>query len=136
MSILPTRTQVARSAELVLPSLVGKLDSISYRIPTTIVSALDVTAYLSRATTLDECIELFTQYARSPDMQTVLDCDFGAWGHEKASIDFLGSTYSVVMLMNHLTLTHGRQLGIALMHDNEFAYCMRVLDVFGVIAQA
>ncbi len=135
-SILPTRTQVARSAELVLPSLVGKLDSISYRIPTTIVSALDVTAYLSRATTLDECIELFTQYAQSPDMQGVLDCDFGAWGHEKASIDFLGSSYSVVMLMNHLTLTHGRQLGIALMHDNEFAYCMRVLDVFGVLAKA
>ncbi|MCD2450295.1 aldehyde dehydrogenase [Methylicorpusculum oleiharenae] len=133
-SILPTRTQVANSAELVLPSLAGKLDSISYRIPTAIVSALDVTAYLSRPTTREECIELFNHYAQSEDMPGIINCDSGAWGHEKASIDFLGTPYSVIILMNHLTLTHGRQLGLALMHDNEFAYCMRVLDVFGVLA--
>jgi len=134
-SLLPTKTQVAKSAELVLPSLTGKLDSISYRIPTAIVSALDVTAYLSRPTTREECLDLFTQYAKSPDMFGILNCEFGAWGHEKASIDFLGTSYSVIVLMNHLTLTNGRQLGLALMHDNEFAYCMRVLDVFGLLAK-
>jgi glyceraldehyde 3-phosphate dehydrogenase len=43
-SIIPISTNVAKSTVLILPELEGKLDSISYRVPTAIVSVLDVTA--------------------------------------------------------------------------------------------
>jgi glyceraldehyde 3-phosphate dehydrogenase len=131
-SILPTGTQVAHSTVLALPSLAGKLDSLSYRVPTEIVSCIDITATLSRDTTREECIELFEKYAKT-DMAGIINCDYGAWGHQKASIDYLGTEYSSIILMKHLVVSNGRQLGLSLMHDNEVAYCCRVLDVLGVI---
>lgn len=134
VSILPTKTNVAHSAALVLPELQGKLDSLSYRIPTAIVSVIDLTANLSRDTTREECIELFEHHART-DMAGIIHCDYGAWGHEKASIDYLGLPYSAVLVMNHLSLNKGRHLGLSLMHDNELAYCSRVIDVLGVLSR-
>jgi glyceraldehyde 3-phosphate dehydrogenase len=132
-SIIPTSTQVANSTVMALPELAGKFDSISYRVPTEIVSTIDLTANLSRETSLEECIELFEEYARH-DLAGIIHCDFGAWGHERTSIDYLGTEYSAILLMKHLTIKNGRQLGLSLMHDNEVAYCYRVLDVLGVLS--
>ena len=134
-SIIPIGTNVAKSTQLILPELEGRLDSISYRVPTAIVSALDVSAILSRDSSLAECSELFERYAQGP-LKNILHCEYGAWGHERASIDYLGTEYSVIVLMKHLTLTGNRHLGLSLMHDNERAYCCRVLDVLETIQQA
>ena len=131
-SILPTNTQVAHSTILALPSLAGKLESLSYRVPTEIVSAIDVSATLSRDTSLEECIDLFERYAKT-ELAGIISCDYGSWGHQKASIDYLGTEYSSIILMKYLLLNNGRHLGLSLMHDNEVAYCCRVLDVLGVI---
>jgi glyceraldehyde 3-phosphate dehydrogenase len=134
-SIIPISTNVAKSTTLILPELEGKLDSISYRVPTAIVSAMDVTATLNRDTTLAECTGLLEHYAQN-ELKNIVHCEYGSWGHEKASIDYLGTEYSVIVLMKHLLVNNKRQLGIAMMHDNERAYCCRVLDVLGTLQQA
>lgn len=134
-SIIPTATNVGASTTLVIPELEGKLDSLSYRVPTEVVSVIDLTATLSRDTTRDECIALFEKYART-ELEGVLNCDYGAWGHQRASIDYLGTEYSSILLMKHLTVSQGRHLGLSLMHDNEAGYCCRVQDVLGVIQRA
>jgi len=131
-SILPIGTNVAKSTALVLPSLEGKLDSLSYRVPTAIVSVLDFTATLAKNTSRDECVELFEHYAKT-SLKGIIHCEYGAWGHDKASIDYLGTEYSSIVLMNHLTVSQGKQIGISLMHDNERAYCCRALDILGLI---
>jgi glyceraldehyde 3-phosphate dehydrogenase len=133
-SILPVSTNVAKSTALVLPSLEGKLDSLSYRVPTAIVSVLDVTANLARNTSREECIELFETYAKT-SLAGIIHCEYGAWGRERASIDFLGTEYSSIILMNHLAVSRGRQMGVSIMHDNERAYCCRVLDILGLISR-
>ena len=132
-SILPVSTNVAKSTTLVLPSLEGKLDSLSYRIPTTIVSVLDFTANLSRSTSREEVVELFEHYANT-SFTGIIHCEHGAWGHDRASIDYLGTEYSSILLMNHLVVSNGRQIGISIMHDNERAYCCRALDILGLIS--
>jgi len=134
-SIIPTGTNVGASTSLVIPELEGKLDSLSYRVPTEVVSVIDLTATLSRDTTRDECIALFEQYART-ELAGVINCDYGAWGHQRASIDYLGTEFSSILLMKHLSVSNGRHLGLSLMHDNEAAYCCRVLDVLSVIHRA
>lgn len=131
-SILPVSTNVAKSTALVLPSLEGKLDSISYRVPTAIVSVVDCTVTLARNTSRDECVELFEHYAKT-SLNGIIHCEYGAWGHDKASIDYLGTEYSSIILMNYLAVSQGKQLGISLMHDNERAYCSRALDILGLI---
>ena len=134
-SIVPTSTNVAKSTVLVLPALKDKLDAISYRVPTAIVSVIDFTATLSRDTSREEVVELLTNSAANR-LAGIIHCEYGAWGHQKASIDFIGTKYSAIILMNHLVVSKKRQLGLALMHDNEFAYCCRVLDVLGVLADS
>ncbi len=131
-SIIPTSTNVGASTALALPQLAGKLDSFSYRVPTEIVSIMDITANLSRDTTLAECKELFENYAQN-ELAGILHCDYGSWGHEKVSIDFIGTQYSLIILMNQLIVSNNRQIGISLMHDNERGYCSRALDIIGVI---
>ncbi len=131
-SIIPTKTNVGASTALALPNLEGKLDSFSYRVPTEIVSIMDISANLSRNTTLEECKELFQNYENN-EMAGILHCDYGAWGHEKVSIDFIGTEFSLIILMNQLSVSNGKQIGISLMHDNERGYCSRALDVIGVI---
>ncbi len=134
-SIVPTKTNVANSAMLVLPSLAGKLDSFSYRVPTEIVSAMDITANLSRDTSLEECTELLQHYANNK-MAGILHCDSGAWGHDKVSIDYLNDEHSAIVLMNHLVVSNRRRIGISLMHDNERGYCCRALDILGVLERS
>ena len=134
-SIIPIGTNVAKSTALVLPELEGKLDSISYRVPTAIVSAMDVTATVSRDTSLEECAALFEQYSQH-ELKNIVYCEQGAWGHEKVSIDYLGTEYSAIILMKHLLVSNKRQLGISIMHDNERAYCCRVLDVVAAVQHA
>ncbi len=134
-SIIPTKTNVADSTALVLPELKGKLDSFSYRVPTEIVSAMDISTCLSRDTSLDEITDLLNQYANNK-FSNILHCDYGKWSHEKVSIDFIGSHFSSIVLMNHLSLSNQRQLGISLMHDNERGYCCRALDILDVLSQS
>lgn len=134
-SIVPTPTNVGKSAILVLPGLTGKLDSLSYRVPTAIVSVIDCTVHLSRDASHEEIVGLLSEYSQN-QLAGVIYCEYGAWGHQKASIDYLGTEYSAIILMEHLSLNHSRQLGLALMHDNEYAYCRRVLDVLGVMQTA
>lgn len=133
-SIVPTSTNVDKSATLVLPSLIGKLSSISYRVPTAIVSAMDIALTLSRDTSREECTELFEQYAKT-SLAGIIHCEYGSWGHQRVSIDYIGSEYSSIILMHHLEVVNGRHLNMSLMHDNEQAYCYRVLDTLGVISQ-
>jgi glyceraldehyde 3-phosphate dehydrogenase len=134
VSIVPTPTNVGKSTACVLPELEGKLDSLSYRVPTAIVSVIDFTATLSRDTSAEEVTELFNAYADG-SLAGIIHCEYGAWGHQKASIDYQGTPYSAIILMEHLTLSNRRQLGVALMHDNEHGYCCRVLDVLGMLEQ-
>jgi glyceraldehyde 3-phosphate dehydrogenase len=131
-SIIPTSTNVGKSTTLVLPRLEGKLEAMSYRVPTAIVSVIDLTASLSRNTTLEECTELFEDYANN-QLAGIIHCDYGAWGHQKASIDYMATEYSSILLMHHLSVRQGHFLGLSLMHDNEHAYCCRVLDVLSVL---
>ncbi|OQW71578.1 MAG: glyceraldehyde-3-phosphate dehydrogenase [Proteobacteria bacterium ST_bin11] len=131
-SIIPTSTNVGKSTTLVLPRLEGKLEAMSYRVPTAIVSVIDLTASLSRNTTLEECTELFEDYANN-QLAGIIHCDYGAWGHQKASIDYMATEYSSILLMHHLSVSQGHFLGLSLMHDNEHAYCCRVLDVLSVL---
>jgi glyceraldehyde 3-phosphate dehydrogenase len=106
-SIIPIGTNIAKSITLILSELEGKLDSISYRVPTVIVSAMDVTTTLTRDTTLAECTELLEHYAKN-ELKDIVHCEYDSWGHEKASIDYLGTEYSAIVLMKHLLVSNKR----------------------------
>ncbi|MCK5282766.1 MAG: aldehyde dehydrogenase [Nanoarchaeota archaeon] len=131
-SIIPTSTNVVKSTILLIPSLKGKLDCISYRVPTSIVSVIDLNVTLGREVTKEGLTSLFEGYSKK-ELKGIINCDYGFMKHRKVSIDFVRSIYSSILLMQEMQITNGKNLSLSIMHDNEWAYCNRVLDVINFI---
>ena len=64
--MIPTTTGAAKAVGLVLPSLKGKLDGISIRVPTPNVSVVDLTAELEQPATAEAVNEAFRAAAAGP----------------------------------------------------------------------
>ena len=131
-SIIPTTTSVVKSSIMLHPDLKDKLDCISYRVPTTIVSSIDLSVSLEKNTSINEVKDVFLKYAGGV-FKGIIDCDYGFNGHNKVSIDFIRSNYSSIILMNYVQLTNKRFLALSLFHDNEWGYSNRVCDLISYI---
>src|SRR5204862_1132765 len=59
LNIIPTTTGAAKAIGLVLPALKGKLDGYALRVPVPNGSATDLTATVSRETSVEEVNEAF-----------------------------------------------------------------------------
>merc|ERR1711997_356375 len=53
-NIIPSSTGAAKAVTKVIPSLVGKITGMAFRVPTIDVSVVDLTAKLQKATTYEE----------------------------------------------------------------------------------
>merc|ERR1719218_317916 len=53
-NIIPSSTGAAKAVTKVIPSLVGKLTGMAFRVPTIDVSVVDLTAKLNKETTYEE----------------------------------------------------------------------------------
>ena len=71
-NIVPTTTGAAIATAKVIPSLEGKFDGLSVRVPTPVVSLSDITAVLKRNTTKEEINEVFKRAAADPFYQGIL----------------------------------------------------------------
>jgi glyceraldehyde 3-phosphate dehydrogenase len=131
-SIIPTSTSVVKSSIMLHPDLEDKLDCISYRVPTTIVSCIDLAVSLEKNTSKKEVEDVFLKYANG-FFEGIIDCDYGFKEHNKVSIDFIRSSYSSIILMNYVQLTNKRFLALSLFHDNEWGYSNRVCDLINYI---
>ena len=53
-SIIPTSTGAAKAISLVIPELKGKLNGMAMRVPTPVVSVVDIVVELEKSTTKEE----------------------------------------------------------------------------------
>jgi glyceraldehyde 3-phosphate dehydrogenase len=114
----------------VLPELQGKIEAISFRVPTNNVSASDFAINLSSKSTLNEIFEVFSEASvRFPEV-IMLNRD------SLVSSDFTGISQSCVIDFTKAKLLNGNFLKIVSWYDNEWAYSSRVLDVVNLVSQA
>ena len=92
-NIVPTTTGASKAAALTIPSLKGKFNGLSVRVPTPVVSLSDITAVTKRETSVEEINELFKKAAADPYYQGILD----ATEEELVSIDFRGNSHSCLL---------------------------------------
>ena len=71
-NIVPTSTGASKAAALTIPSLAGKFNGLSVRVPTPVVSLSDITAVLKRDTTKEELTKLFKKVAKEPYYEGIL----------------------------------------------------------------
>ena len=85
-NIVPTTTGASKAAALAIPSLAGKFNGLSVRVPTPVVSLSDITAIVKRNTTKEELNEIFKKAASEPYYEGII----GVTEEELVSSDFIG----------------------------------------------
>ncbi len=124
-NIVPTSTGAAIAVALTVPSLQGKFDGLSIRVPTPIVSLSDITLVTKRGTSVEEINEVFKKAAKEPYYQGIL-----AVSEEPlVSRDYIGNSHSgIVDLL--LTKVIGDDLvKVVVWYDNEWGYSNRLVEL-------
>jgi len=124
INIVPSTTGAAKAVGKVIPSLKGKVDGMSIRVPVPTVSFTDISAVVEKPTTPEEINALFEKYSRQ-EMSGVLS-------YEKnilVSSDFIGSTYSCIFDANYTKVINGNLVKIFGWYDNEWGYSSRLVDL-------
>ena len=123
VNLVPTTTGAARAIFKVLPSLKGKLDGRSVRVPVADVSLMDLDLVLDREVTKEELVALFKE-AAATSLRGILAVD----EEYRVSSDFLGSSYSSIVAAD-LIQSLGTMVKIMSWYDNEWGYANRLLDM-------
>src|SRR4029079_18210001 len=102
-NIIPTTSGAAIALALVIPSLKGKFDGFSLRVPTPTVSVVDFTADVSRPTSVEEINDAFRAAAAGP-MKGIL----GVSDEPLVSTDFRGGARASLISSAHNMVRGGR----------------------------
>ena len=124
-NIVPTSTGVSKAAALTIPSLKGKFNGLSVRVPTPVVSLSDITAIVKRETTKDELIGFFKRIAREPYYEGII----GVTEEELVSSDFVGDPRSCIIDLPLIDVVGGDMIKIVAWYDNEWGYSNRLVEL-------
>ncbi|SEP55813.1 type I glyceraldehyde-3-phosphate dehydrogenase [Thalassovita taeanensis] len=124
MSMIPTSTGAAKALGEVLPTLKGKLDGSSIRVPTPNVSAVDLTFIAARDVTEEEVNQIIADAAAGP-MKGILGYDPAP----KVSIDFNHTEESSIFAPDQTKVIGGRLVRVLSWYDNEWGFSCRMADV-------
>lgn len=131
-NIVPTSTGAAIAVTKALPGLAGKFDGISMRVPTPVVSISDVTALLSRDTTVEEINETFRKAAADPFYQGIL----GVSDEPLVSRDYIGNSHSGTVDLPLTRVVGGNLIKIAVWYDNEWGYSNRLVELVADVGKS
>ena len=124
LNIIPASTGAAKAVTKVIPSLVGKLTGMAFRVPTANVSVVDLTVRLKKATSYAE-IKAAMKSASENEMKGVL-------GYEEAllvSQDFVGDPRTSIFDADAGIELNANFFKIVSWYDNECGYSNKLLDL-------
>ena len=129
-NIVPTTTGAAIATTKVIPSLEGKFDGLSVRVPTAVVSLSDITAVLKRNTTKEEINEVFKRAAADPFYQGILTVT----DEPLVSMDFKGNSHSSIVDLQLTNVVGGNLVKVVAWYDNEWGYSNRLVEIVADVA--
>ena len=124
-NIVPTTTGASKAAALTIPSLKGKFNGLSVRVPTPVVSLSDITAVVSRDVTKEELNDAFREAAEEPRYRGIL----GVTDEELVSIDFRGNSHSAIVDLPLTDVVAGNLVKVVAWYDNEWGYSNRLVEL-------
>ncbi len=130
INIIPTSTGAAKAIGKMIPDLDGKLDGISMRVPTPVVSSLDLVVEVGRKTTKEEVNEVFELAAKKDSFKGI----FRVEDQELVSGDFKGDSYSSIVDAG-LTMVNGNMVKVVGWYDNEWGFSCRLAEFTEFVAK-
>merc|ERR1712071_53099 len=128
-NIIPSSTGAAKAVTKVIPSLMGKLTGMAFRVPTIDVSVVDLTCKIKKATTYEEICEEIQRRANA-DMKGFL----GYSDEPLVSTDYEGQPISSVFDAGAGIMLNPNFVKVVAWYDNEWGYSSRVVDLMKHVA--
>lgn len=130
VSIIPTSTGAAKALGLVIPSVNGKLNGISFRVPVPVGSITDLTATLKMPVTKEEINAAFKSAAASGPLKGYLKYS----DDQLVSVDIVGDPASCIF-DSALTMAIGITVKVFGWYDNEYGYSNRIADLIELVSK-
>lgn len=123
LNIIPTTTGAAKTVGKAITHLSGKLDGISLRVPTPVVSIVDFICNLKKEATAEEINAAFREAAAGE-----LGKIFDATDEELVSMDLKMNPMSAIVDLP-LTMANGNLAKVVAWYDNEWGYSNRLVEM-------
>jgi len=128
-NIIPSSTGAAKAVGVVIPALNKKLTGMSFRVPTSDVSVVDLTCELNNAATMAEiCAEMKAQ------SEGVLKGVLGYTEDKVVATDFRGDPRTSIFDADASIALDGTFIKIVCWYDNEWGYSNKCLEMVRVIS--
>jgi glyceraldehyde 3-phosphate dehydrogenase len=125
VNIVPTSTGAALATGLVIPSLKGKFDGLSLRVPTPVVSICDAVYVLKKEVTAEQVNEAIKKASGEDRYKGIL-----TWTKDPlVSTDYIGNSYSSIVDTEYTMVVGGNMLKMVSWYDNEWGYSNRLADL-------
>jgi glyceraldehyde 3-phosphate dehydrogenase len=129
-NIIPSSTGAAKAVGVVIPELNKKLTGMSFRVPTSDVSVVDLTVELNKEATYQEiCAEMKAQ------SQGALKGILGYTEDKVVATDFRGETCTSVFDADAGIALDSTFVKVVAWYDNEWGYSNKCLEMVRVIAR-
>jgi glyceraldehyde 3-phosphate dehydrogenase len=129
-NIIPSSTGAAKAVGVVIPELNKKLTGMSFRVPTSDVSVVDLTVELKQDTTYEQICSAMKAASEGP-MKGVL----GYTDEKVVSTDFRGDARTSIFDAEAGIALDGTFVKIVSWYDNEWGYSSKVLEMARVISK-
>lgn len=129
-NIIPSSTGAAKAVGVVIPELNKKLTGMSFRVPTSDVSVVDLTCELSKEATLKEiCAEMKAQ------SEGALKGVLGYTEDKVVATDFRGDARTSIFDADASIALDGTFIKVVAWYDNEWGYSNKCLEMVRVVAK-
>ncbi len=125
INTIPTTTGAAIAATKTVPSLKGKFDGLSIRVPVPVGSISDITMLLGKDVTIEEVNDFLSR-----------ECETDRWlgivratNEPLVSSDIVGDPHSAIIDLSLTQVVDGNMLKVIAWYDNEWGYSNRLVDL-------
>jgi glyceraldehyde 3-phosphate dehydrogenase len=129
-NIIPSSTGAAKAVGVVIPELNKKLTGMSFRVPTSDVSVVDLTCELNKEATMKEiCAEFKAQ------SEGALKGILGYTDDKVVATDFRGDARTSIFDADASIALDGTFVKLVSWYDNEWGYSNKTLEMVRVVAR-
>jgi glyceraldehyde 3-phosphate dehydrogenase (phosphorylating) len=125
VNLVPASSGAAKAIGLVIPELQGRMHGFAVRAPVPTGSVVDLTAEVSRETTVDEINDAFRSQADSGPLTGILQYT----EDPIVSSDIVKSPYSSIFDSELTTVMDGTMVKLIAWYDNEWGYSNRCAEL-------
>ena len=129
-NIIPSSTGAAKAVGVVIPELNKKLTGMSFRVPTSDVSVVDLTCELNKEATLKEiCAEMKAQ------SEGKLKGILGYTDEKVVATDFVGDARTSIFDADASIALDSTFVKVVIWYDNEWGYSNKCLEMARVVSK-